>query len=198
MSHTSSPSSSTSTRPDRLRSGGLPRRGGAPDDPEGDLRRLPDDPGRAGLVVLSHSVRARLVDLLAEGPATLRELTQRVAERLPASADAVEAHLRVLEAADFAWCLDPDGPVRRRRVWAGLDLEAFGERVDQFVDVLAAVRDAGDEQHAADAVGAVDAAWNGRRLELDLRRRAAVFWSTPPGQRHRARLEAGTLGVPAP
>jgi len=194
MSHTSS----TSSLPAPGRRGAAVSAPTAPDDPEGDLRRLPDHPGRAGLVVLSHSVRARLVDLLAEGPATLRELTQRVAERLPVSADGVEAHLRVLEAADFAWCLDPDGPVRRRRVWAGLDLESFAERVDQFVDVLVAVRDAGDAQQATDAVGAVDAAWNGRRLELDLRRRAAVFWSTPPGRRHRARLEAGTLGVPAP
>jgi len=163
-------------------------------DPAG----VPRHAGRAFLTVMTDPVRARLVDLLAEGPATLADLTDAVSERLPTPAEVIEAHLAVMAAAGFAWTDDPDGPRARSRRWSGLDLEAFSERVDGLVQLIDELRAAGDEQQVGDAAGALDAAWNGRRREPGLRAAAAAFHASPAGRRHAARVRAGVLGVPAP
>ncbi|GAB2985558.1 hypothetical protein [Frigoribacterium salinisoli] len=163
-----------------------------------DPTDVPPHAGRAFLVVMTDPVRARLVDLLADGPATLASLTDAVTERVPTTAEVVEAHLGVMAAAGFAWSDDPDGVRARSRRWAGLDLEAFSERVDDLVALIDELRDAGDHEQVGDAAGALDAAWNGRRREPALRAAAAAFHASPAGRRHAARVRAGTLGVPVP
>lgn len=162
-----------------------------------DPADVPRHAGRAFLTVMTDPVRARLVDLLAEGPATLTDLTDAVTERVPTSTEVVEAHLAVMAAAGFAWSDDRAGVRTRSRRWSGLDLEAFSERVDGLVELIDELRAAGDEQQVGDAVGALDAAWNGRRREPGLRAAAAAFHASPAGRRHAARVRAGVLGVPA-
>ena len=167
-------------------------------EPVLDPAEVPRHAGRAFLTVMTDPVRARLVDLLAEGPASLADLTESVAERVPTSPELVEAHLSVMAAAGFAWSDDPDGVRARSRRWSGLDLEAFSERLEDLVELMDELRDAGDHEQVGDAAGALDAAWNGRRREPGLRAVAAAFHASPAGRRHAARVRAGVLGVPAP
>jgi len=163
-----------------------------------DPADVPHHAGRAVLTVMTDPVRARLVDLLAEGPGTLDQLTAAVAERVPTSPEVVEAHLAVMAAAGFAWSDDPDSLPAGARTWSGLDLESFSERVDDLVELIDDLRDAGDHEQVGDAAGALDAAWNGRRREPGLRAAAAAFHASPAGRRHAARVRAGVLGVPGP
>ena len=163
-----------------------------------DPADVPRHAGRAFLTVMTDPVRARLVDLLAEGPGTLEQLTAAVAERVPTSPEVVEAHLAVMAAAGFAWSDAPESTPPGSRPWSGLDLESFSERLEDLVELIDDLRDAGDHEQVGDAAGALDAAWNGRRREPGLRAAAAAFHDSPAGRRHAARVRAGVLGVPAP
>ncbi|WP_147430152.1 hypothetical protein [Frondihabitans australicus] len=83
---------------------------------------------------------------------------------------------------------------------AGLDriaskgIDDFDEHCREGLDHLAWLRAVGDDEHAADTVGAILAAWDTRSTDPFRRRRGALFRESEAGRRHAARVRARSLG----
>lgn len=145
--------------------------------------------GIQALIVFTDPLCLITIDLVHEGLTSELEIAALVARRAGISSSRAAAVLDGLVGIGYA-ARTGLGTVE------SLGLDHFGQRLDEAIDHLAWLRAIGDDEQARDCVDAIDAAWNARSSDPERRRQAAHFRRSPAGLRHRARLEARSLGRP--